>query len=104
MSIIARVFEWFYTQSLRFYPHGFRAKFGDEMQMVFSNGMENAKKGDILMLLAFSWREIRDLPMSILHEHLRSRKGEKMKLILERWRSFLTEKRDFSSLINTLRT
>jgi len=25
-----------------------------------------------------------------------------MKLILERWRSFLTEKRDFSSLINTL--
>ena len=75
MRKLVRFFEWLYAQSLRIYPSNFRGKFGDEMQTVFSIAMRKAKTGNVLKLLAFFGREIRDLPMSIWREHLRSRKG-----------------------------
>ena len=75
MRKLVRFFEWLYAQSLRIYPSNFRGKFGDEMQTVFSIAMGKAKTGNVLKLLAFFGREIRDLPMSIWREHLRSRKG-----------------------------
>jgi len=75
MNLLARIFEWLYAQSLKFYPSNFRAIFGDEMQTVFSSTMEKAKESDVLKLLAFLGREIRDWPGAVWREHQRSRKG-----------------------------
>ena len=86
MRILVRIFAWLYTQSLKFYPSSFRAEFGDEMQLVFSNAMERTQKGDVLKLLAFFGREIRDWPRAVWREHLRSRKGVDMSQNNLAWR------------------
>ncbi|HSG43360.1 MAG TPA: hypothetical protein VLA72_09425 [Anaerolineales bacterium] len=75
MRNLVRFFEWFYAQSLKVYPPNFRSKFGDEMQMVFSNAMEKACKDDALKLLALFGREIRDWPRSVFQEYLHAWKG-----------------------------
>ena len=91
MRILVRIFAWLYTQSLKFYPSSFRAEFGDEMQLVFSNAMERTQKGDVLKLLAFFGREIRDWPGAVWREHLRSRKGVDMSQNNLAWRPLNTK-------------
>ncbi len=86
MRNLVRIFEWLYTQSLKFYPSNFQDKFGDEMQMVFSKTMEKAKMSNVLELLAFLGREIRAWPGAVWREHLRHRRGIDMSQNNPSWR------------------
>lgn len=86
MRNLVRIFVLLYTSSLKFYPSSFRDNFGNEMQFVFSAAIKEIETDDITGLLAFFWREICDLPISILREHLRSRKGIEMNQNLLAWR------------------
>ena len=54
---------------LAFYPAGFRAEFGDEMQAVFKATMLQAEKTDRPRMLALFGREIRDWPGAVCREH-----------------------------------
>jgi hypothetical protein len=79
MKNLVQIFEWFYAQSLKFYPANFQAKFGEEMIIVFSKALNKALKGDLPVLLTFFGREILDWPGAVLREHMRTRKEVLMK-------------------------
>jgi hypothetical protein len=78
MNALTRIFEWFYTQSLKFYPRDFRARFGSEMLAVFRSALEDSITRSRYQLLLLLTREIRDWPGAIWREHLCSRKGGDM--------------------------
>ncbi len=65
--LIARVYRFL----LAFYPSGFRAEFGEEMQDVFTTALTEVQYPQPWRLF---WREIRDWPGSVLQEHLRVRR------------------------------
>ena len=64
VQLITRV----YRVLLAFYPSGFRAEFGQEMQDVFATALTEVQPWRLF------WREIRDWPGSVLQEHLRTRR------------------------------
>jgi hypothetical protein len=64
-----------YRQLLRFFPRQFRDEFSQEMMSVFSEKLHNASG---LARMVLFWRELRDLPVVVWHEHLYQRKKRKM--------------------------
>ncbi len=67
-----------YTLSLNLYPANFRAHFGDEMQDVFTQAMiERTNDGKALINF---WRELKDLPGSLLRQHWAAIKKEKVSM------------------------
>jgi hypothetical protein len=59
-----------YTLAVGLYPHPFRAEFATEMQQVFADACEAAAEDSPAALWAFSLRELRELPFSLVKEHL----------------------------------
>ncbi len=65
-----------YAMLLRLYPHHFRAEFGDEMQSVFANAVNDAAKRGLAAVLRVCAREMWELPRNVVREHWGSlRKG-----------------------------
>ena len=58
-----------YAALLRLYPHRFRAEFGDEMQSVFANAVNDAAKRGLVALVMVCVREVWELPPSLAREH-----------------------------------
>jgi hypothetical protein len=58
-----------YAGLLRLYPAPFRAEFADEMRIVFAASLRDAAMRGPLSLATACWRELRDLPRSLLDEH-----------------------------------
>jgi len=61
-----------YIGLLRLYPPQFRAAFSDEMHTVFTLAV--GETDDTVSLFGLLVREVRDLPLSALREHLRERR------------------------------
>lgn len=61
-----------YRHLLHLYPPQFRAEFGDEMSMVFTRAVQ--EKENMLSLFSLLLGEVRDLPVSLIQEHLRERR------------------------------
>ncbi|MGE5249123.1 MAG: hypothetical protein ACM3QS_02820 [Bacteroidota bacterium] len=59
-----------YSLLLKFYPPGFRKRFGEEMLLDFSDRAADAREAGLLALLRFVLSEARDLPLSLLQMHL----------------------------------
>ena len=59
----------FYTLLLRLYPHRFRAEFGDEMQSVFANAVNDAAKHGLVAVAILCAREMWELPRNVVCEH-----------------------------------
>ena len=58
-----------YAALLRLYPHRFRAEFGDEMQSVFANAVNDAAKRGLAAVLMVCAREMWELPRNVVCEH-----------------------------------
>ncbi len=67
-----------YGRMLWLYPRRFRAEFRLEMQGVFGQACMQAAENGRSVLLLF-WRELKDLPLAALKEHLRGRKENLMR-------------------------
>ncbi|MGD8404018.1 MAG: hypothetical protein PVJ21_10180 [Anaerolineales bacterium] len=75
MNVLTRIFSWLYSQSLFLYPAKFRKDFGDEMEIVFNTAALSAAKNGWQSFFRCFWRELQDLPASILREHLKARRA-----------------------------
>jgi hypothetical protein len=69
-----------YRQLLNLYPPSFRAEFAGEMEAVFAQALAQAASRGWLAVLAFGWRELRDLPMSVLVEHWHALKSQEINM------------------------
>ncbi|MBZ0288875.1 MAG: hypothetical protein K8I30_14760 [Anaerolineae bacterium] len=81
MSDIRRLVIQCYGALLRLYPPQFRAEFADEMQAVFTQAAYEAKGA--ASVLSFLFAELRDLPLSLVREHLRAFRAERLTLFSE---------------------
>jgi len=72
MSILTRIFGWFYAQSLKLYPKGFRTDFDDEMEDVFTQA---ARENNAILIFL---RELKDLPGSLIHQYWLAIRKEKV--------------------------
>lgn len=63
MSFLIRIFDWFYTQSLRLYPKDFRATFSAEMEDVFTQATRENNA------IIFCLQELKDFPGSLIRQH-----------------------------------
>jgi len=68
--------QWIYARFIRLYPRHFRDEFGEEMMAVFSEAVTEAAEGGIIPLATVCLRELRDLPLSLVRQHLLDRKGK----------------------------
>lgn len=91
MSGWARLATKFYCLLLSCYPAKFRAEFSDEMELIFSTTIEEAQKESALKFLTFFGRELRDWPVAVWQEHLRSGKGQAMNQNNPAWGSLNTK-------------
>ena len=76
MSNLTQIFGWLYSQGIKFYPSGFRDELGEEMGLVFSLAAENAAQNGWSNLTQFFWRELKDWPVTVLKEHLQTRRNQ----------------------------
>ena len=76
MSVWAHLTTRVYRVLLAFYPSGFQAEFGDEMQDVFATALTEAQRRGGELPWRLFWWEIRGWPGSVLREHLRARRRE----------------------------
>jgi hypothetical protein len=60
-----------YSRLMGLYPHQFRAEFADEMQAVFALAVQESSPQTLWRLCL---RECRDLPIHIVHEHIRRKR------------------------------
>lgn len=58
-----------YALLLRLYPREFRDEFGDEMQTVFADAVQEAVRTGTFALARLCWREWRELPVNSALEH-----------------------------------
>ena len=58
-----------YKSLLRLYPPAFRQELGGEMQTVFEQVATDAERSGWLSLFFVCWRELRDLPVSLVEAH-----------------------------------
>jgi len=63
MRNLIPIFEWVYAQSLKLYPSSFRAKFGEEMQAVFTQAVREGNP------IIFCLREMKGIPGSLIRQH-----------------------------------
>jgi len=80
MDKVARIFAWFYSQSLKLYPVDFRAEFESEMQRVFTQIIKERVRESITQGLVLCLREIKDLPDSLYRQHqsITNKEGSQM--------------------------
>ncbi|HEX2905582.1 MAG TPA: hypothetical protein VHO69_01885 [Phototrophicaceae bacterium] len=69
-----------YASLLRLYPPEFRAEFAEEMGDVFALALTEAEPAGVLTLMAICLTELRDLPLSLIREHLRERRQKQLNL------------------------
>jgi hypothetical protein len=76
VDTIIHLIIWYYSLLLRLYPHHFRAEFGDEMQSVFADAVNDATRRGLAAVLRVCAREMWELPRNVVCEHWGSlRKG-----------------------------
>lgn len=63
----------FYGWILRLYPHRFRAGYAGEMLLVFQLQIDDIPNLNLWRTLWIMWRELRPLPVLLIHAHLRER-------------------------------
>ncbi|MBN2472780.1 MAG: hypothetical protein JXN59_18800 [Anaerolineae bacterium] len=80
MNQITAAMSWMYRGMLRLYPPSFRAKFTCEMEAVFAQVLDEASKQGTVPVLVNGLRELGDLPVNLLLEHVRERRNKPMKL------------------------
>jgi hypothetical protein len=80
MNFFMQFIVLLYSKLLNLYPCRFQDEFAEEMQIVFRDALNEAVEGGMLSLLVVSWRELGNLPASILREfwHEFERKGTNM--------------------------
>ena len=86
-----------YTATLLLYPPSFRADFGEEMQAIFAQAVEEASGGGLLALGLLCLEELAALPIALLHAHGQSpinpeptaNLSIKSKLLESNWRELL---------------
>ena len=67
-----------YLQLLWMFPARYRAEYGPELEFVIRQLVEESARKGRLPLIRLAWRELRDLPVAILREHLEERRRRKM--------------------------
>jgi hypothetical protein len=72
VSVLSRL----YRHSLRFYPPAYRAEFGDEIEEVFDQALQEAGEGGSRAVFSRLLRELGDLPGVLLRVHLLRRQPE----------------------------
>ncbi len=70
MNRIVQFIIRLYALVLRLFPSHFYAEFGEEMTAVFTQALIESKENSPWVLVSISWRELRDLPLALLREHL----------------------------------
>ena len=73
MTLLTQFALWLYALLLRLYPRYFREEFGAEVTAVFQLHLQQAATTSPREALAVMGRELRDWPLSCLHEHARER-------------------------------
>ena len=68
MNIGLRLLATLYAVLLRAYQSTFRSQFGDEMQQVFNEALEEAARQGWRHTLLVFWREVHDLPANLARE------------------------------------
>lgn len=68
MNVLVASLTSLYSKLLLLYPRSFRDEFADEMQVVFSDSVNEASKGGIFSLIIVCLREAVGLPFNILRE------------------------------------
>jgi hypothetical protein len=76
MSGMAHLITRVYGLLLRLYPRQFRVEFGDEMQSVFANAVNDAARRGLTPVLMVCAREMWELPRNVVREHWRSLQKE----------------------------
>ena len=59
---------WIFALALHLYPPRFRGEFGEEMQAVFCEALQNASRRGPFSAARILWREISDLPANLLRQ------------------------------------
>jgi hypothetical protein len=72
---------WVYAHLLRLYPRAFTDNYGAEMLEVFTLAAQDAIAEGLGSVLSLLYRELVDLPVSIVLEHIHQRRKTKMQLI-----------------------
>jgi hypothetical protein len=70
-----------FTAALRLYPRRFSATFGDEMAAVFNLALEDAAAQGALVATGVIARELAELPVSLLSQHIEERRRGSMTLL-----------------------
>ena len=81
MSKFTDVAIWVYSQWLRLYPRHFRTTFAVEMQDVFTMSMADAAQQGITPTIRILMRELGDLPVNLILEHVYERRKGAMALL-----------------------
>lgn len=68
MNVFVAALISIYSKLLLLYPRNFRKEFGEEMQVVFRDSINDAAQNGILFLVIVGMREMVNLPGSVLHE------------------------------------
>ena len=68
MNVGLRLLGFLYGILLRAYQSPFRSQFGDEMQQVFNEALEEAARQGWRNTLLVFWREVHDLPANLARE------------------------------------
>ena len=87
-----------YAGLLILYPKTFREEYGEELQSVFDQSVEDAATKGGFELERLIWRELVSLPKAVFLAHLRERRNEKMTRNFDTyfdfasgsWKEFLT--------------
>jgi len=69
MSSMAHWITRVYGLLLRLYPRQFRVEFGDEMQSVFTDAVNDAARRGLAAVLIVCAREVWELPRNVVREH-----------------------------------
>jgi len=80
-SVTARAAIWLFPYLLRLYPGQFYATFADEMVDVFHQAVYDAARRGIVPLLTFLFRELAELPLTLILERIYERNKRSMTLI-----------------------
>ena len=67
-----------YALLLHLFPKNYREEYGEELQAVFDLSLDEAMQAGKFAVVLFVLRELIDLPVAILYEHLRERRKAKM--------------------------
>lgn len=70
-----------YTHLLRLYPRQFRETFIDEMQVVFAMALQDATKRGGFHVARILYRELVDLPVAVISQHIYERRKIVMRMV-----------------------